>query len=228
MRQWQNLLNLAVNILICVATGFERPLLQDRREGGRHIRIIETGVGPVNAAHATTVAILSGRPDVIVVCGIAGAYPSSGLQVGDVVSASVEIYGDLGAQSPAGFLDMQALGFPVVSTPTVLFNELPLQVCPTRNSVRFVTVSTCTGTENTARHIEARTKGAVENMEGAAVAHVARIHSVPVGEVRGISNMVTNRDTKTWRLHEAAAAAQHAVLKWIETVDEHSLKPLSP
>lgn len=130
----------------------------------------------------------------------------------------MEIYGDLGAQSPSGFLDMKALGFPVVSTPTVLFNELPMQIVPTSHSTRFVTVSTCTGTLSTARDIEARTQGAVENMEGAAVAHVACIHGVPVGEVRAISNMVTNRDAKTWRLHEAAAAAQQAVLKWIETV----------
>lgn len=214
-----------MNILICVATAFERSLLVDRREGGRRVRIIETGVGPVNAAHATTMAILAERPDAIVVCGIAGAYPGSGLTIGEVVSASLEIYGDLGAQSPTGFLDMQALGFPVVSTPTVLFNELPLQVFPTSNSVRFVTVSTCTGTESAARDIEARTKGAVENMEGAAVAHVASIHGVPVGEVRGISNMVTNRDTKTWRIQEAVAAAQHAVLRWIETADKQILVP---
>jgi hypothetical protein len=36
-----------------------------------------------------------------------------------------------------------------------------------------------------------------------------------VGEVRGISNLVTNRDTTTWRLKEAAEAAQKAVLSWI-------------
>ena len=36
------------------------------------------------------------------------------------------------------------------------------------------------------------------------------IHGVPVGEVRGISNIVTNRDTKTWRVKEAAVAAQEA------------------
>jgi futalosine hydrolase len=52
-------------------------------------------------------------------------------------------------------------------------------------------------------------------MEGAAIAHVAHLHGVPVGEVRGISNIVTNRDTTTWRLKEAAAAAQEAVLSWI-------------
>ena len=67
-----------------------------------------------------------------------------------------------------------------------------------------MTVSTCTGTDAAARAIEARTGGAVENMEGAAVAHVAHLHGIPVGEVRGISNIVTDRDTKAWRLKEAA------------------------
>lgn len=204
-----------MNILVCVATAFERSSLMDERLEGKNIRVIEMGVGPVNAAHAVTMAIMKERPDAIVICGVAGAYPSSGLQIGDVVSASAETYGDLGAQSPTGFLDMQALGFPVVSTPTVLFNELPMQVFPTNRSVRFVTVSTCTGSDTTARDIETRTNGSVENMEGAAVVHVALMHAIPVGEVRSISNMVTNRDTKSWRLKDAASAAQEAVLAWI-------------
>lgn len=208
-----------MTILICVATALERSLLDERRERGQRFRVVEMGVGPVNAAHATTVAILEEKPDAIVVCGVAGAYPSSGLKIGDVVSASVEVYGDLGAQSPTGFRDMQALGFPVVSSPRLLFNELPMQVFPTSQSVRFVTVSTCTGTEDVAREIEARTNGAVENMEGAAVAHVAHIHGIPIGEVRGISNMVTNRDRKAWRLREAAAAAQQAVVGWLDAVE---------
>jgi futalosine hydrolase len=52
-------------------------------------------------------------------------------------------------------------------------------------------------------------------MEGAAIAHIAHLHGVPVGEVRAISNLVTNRDTNTWQLKEAAAAAQEALLSWI-------------
>ena len=47
-----------------------------------------------------------------------------------------------------------------------------------------------------AASIETRTAGAVESMEGAAIAHVAHLHGIPVGEVRGISNIVTDRDTK--------------------------------
>ena len=81
--------------------------------------------------------------------------------------------------------------------------------------VRFVTVTCCTGTESGRRPSKRRTRGSVESMEGAAVAHVAHLHGVPVGEVRGISNIVTDRDTSSWRLKEAAVAAQEAVLSWI-------------
>jgi len=102
-----------------------------------------------------------------------------------------------------------------VSSPTPLFNELPMHVFPSDRAVKFVTLSTCSGTETTAREIETRTNGAVENMEGAAVAHVALMHGVRVGEIRGISNMVTNRDTTSWRLKDAALAAQEALLAWI-------------
>ena len=204
-----------MSLLICAATSFEADLLREQTHAWPDVTLVCTGVGPVNAAHAVTLAIARQRPDAIVVCGVGGAYPGSGLAVGDVVCADVECYGDLGAMTPSGFLDMQALGFPVITGASPIYNELPLQVFPLERRVRFVTVSTCTGTEAAARDLEARTRGAVENMEGAAAAHVAYLHDVPVGEVRGISNMVTNRDTSAWRLREAALAAQEAVVAWM-------------
>jgi len=169
----------------------------------------------VNAAHAVTLAISQEPTDQIVMSGIAGAYPASGLQIGDVVCAECEIYGDLGAESPQGFLSMAALGFPVVGGSTPLFNELPMSIFPVTRRERFVTLSTCTGTHDTALAIAARTGGAVENMEGAAVAHVALLHGIAVGEVRGISNFVTNRDKSSWELARAATAAQQAIVDWI-------------
>jgi futalosine hydrolase len=202
--------------LVVVATAFEGALLQQRLANRADVQVVVTGVGPVNAAHAVTLAIVLHNPSTIVVCGVGGAYPDSGLAIGEVASASIECYGDLGAASPTGFLDMQALGFPVVAGASPIYNELPMQVFPTDRRVKFVTLSTCTGTDAVARSIASRTGGAVENMEGAAVAHVARLHNVNVGEVRAISNVVTNRDVKTWKLKEAAAAAQEAVLAWID------------
>ena len=209
-----------MNLVLCVATQLESTILRQELHDAPGVRIIHTGVGPVNAAHALTLAIAASKPAQIIVCGIGGAYPSSGLKVGDVACADVEIYGDLGAQSPTGFLDMKALGFAVIDTQPPLFNELPMQLLPIERRVRFVTVSTCTGIDAVAREIESRTGGVIENMEGAAIAHVARLHDVPAGEVRGISNIVTNRDPRTWRLREASEAAQHAVLNWIKALQQ--------
>ncbi len=202
-------------VLFVVATEFEGALLRERLSNRADAKVIVTGVGPVNAAHAVTIAIMERAPSAIVVCGVGGAYPGSGLNVGDLACAGMECYGDLGASSPNGFLDMQALGFPVVASPTPIFNDLPMQIFPADRRVKFITVSTCTGTDAIARSIETRTGGAVENMEGAAVAHVAHLHGIAAGELRGISNMVTNRDTKSWRLKDAAAAAQEAALAWL-------------
>jgi futalosine hydrolase len=202
-------------VLVAVATDFEGMLLGQRLRDRDDVRVIVTGVGPVNAAHAVTVALMQYQPEAIVVCGVGGAYPGAGLNVGDVVCAHSECYGDLGASSPGGFLDMKALGFPVIASPSPIYNELPMQVFPIDRRAKFVTVSTCTGMDDVARSIEARTGGAVENMEGAAVVHVAHLHGIAAGELRGISNMVTNRDTKSWQLKDAATAAQEAVLAWI-------------
>lgn len=203
-------------MLVCTATDFESVLLRETLGAEQRIRFVRMGIGPVNAAHAVTLAIAQNRPGAIIVCGVGGAYPSSGLQLGDVVAAEVEIYGDLGAQSSNGFLDMRALGLPVVDgLASPLFNELPMQLFPAPQRVNFVTVSTCSGREADARQLEARTKGGVENMEGAAVAHVANLHGIPVGEIRGISNIATTRDKSSWRLEEAAGASQRALLEWL-------------
>lgn len=169
----------------------------------------------MNAACKLTRYLDREAVDTILVCGIGGAYPGSGLAIGRVVCAQSECYGDLGADSPDGFLDMHALGFPVIKRANPLYNVLPMQIFPVSAPVHFITVNTCTGTGDAARAIESRTGGAVENMEGAAIAHVATLFGIPAGEVRGISNLVGHRDRSAWRVKEAAAAAQEALLEWL-------------
>jgi futalosine hydrolase len=195
-------------IVICYSTPLEGAGLP-RSVAGRALRLVETGVGPVNAAFALTRALSASPADAVIVCGVGGAYPSSRLETGDVVCASTESYGDLGAESPDGFLDMGALGFSAI--------DLTLDLFPAVRRVPFVTCATCTGTDARAAEIERRTGGAVESMEGAAIVHVARLMGVRVGEVRGISNRAGLRDRASWRLDEAAAAARQALVEWIET-----------
>lgn len=209
-------------LLVCVATPLEGALLEGALGGtfgeiaGHKVALLRTGVGPVNAAHALTLALAREAIGRVIVCGVGGAYRGSGLAIGDVACADSETYGDLGASSPEGFLDLERLGFPLIEGPPPLFNRLPVDLFPCARRAAFVTCSTCTGTDEAAAAIVARTGGAVESMEGAAIIHVARLHRTPAGEIRGISNPVGERDRKKWRVREAAEAAQRALVAWIE------------
>ncbi len=202
-----------VDLLVCVATEFEGALLRP------HSNVLVTGVGAVNAAYALTRALAREPVRAIIVCGIAGAYPNAfddgGLCIGDTVCAESECYGDLGADSPEGFLDMQDIGFPLIAEAEPVYNILPMQIFPGERRARFVTVNTCSGTEEGANRLASRTGGSVENMEGAAIAHVARLSGIPCGEIRGISNRAGKRDRESWRVQEAATAAQESLLHWI-------------
>jgi futalosine hydrolase len=179
---------------------------------------LRTGIGAVNAAYALTRYL--DRHDVarVVVCGIGGAYPNSGFAIGDVACATSECYADLGSESPDGFLDLQAMGFPLINGPAPVYNTLPMQLFPHAKQVKFATVNTCTGLDPLAAAIEQRTGAAVESMEGAAVAHVAALAGIPVGEIRGVSNMTGRRDRSAWRVKDAAGAAQLALISWIKTL----------
>ena len=203
------------DIVICFATALEGEGLP-QSVAGRSLSLLQTGVGVVNAAFALTRFLSRHEVQAVVSCGVGGAYPGSALAPGDVASAESETYGDLGADSPNGFLDMQALGFPVIASDPPLFNRLPIDLFPTERRAPFVTCSTCTGSGENAARLVRRTGGAVESMEGAAIVHVARLMGVKVGEVRGISNACGDRDRTRWKLREAAAAARAAVVAWIE------------
>jgi futalosine hydrolase len=200
------LYNVPVDLVVCVATELEGALLRP------HLPVLCTGVGAVNAACTLTRFLDREGAKSVIVCGIGGAYPGADLDIATVVCAETECYGDLGAASPTGFLNMEALGFPLISAPNPIYNVFPLQLHPLAHRVPFVTVNTCTGDNASAQTLATRTGGCVENMEGAAIAHVATLFGIPVGEIRGISNAVGNRDRAAWRIKEAATAAQEALL----------------
>jgi futalosine hydrolase len=185
-----------VSLLVAASTELECRLLKDR------VRTVVTGVGQVNMAHALTVEIARARPEQIWVVGIGGAYPGSGLELCDVLCAESETFGDLGVETPEGFLELTEF---VRST-------FPLQVFPLPRRGRFVTVSTCSGTDALAERLRGRTGGDVENMEGAAAAQIAANYGIPLAEIRGISNFTGRRDRAGWKVREAAEAAQAAVL----------------
>ena len=204
------------DIVICFATALEGEGLP-QSVAGRSLSLLQTGVGVVNAAFALTRFLSRHEVRAVVSCGIGGAYPGSGLEPGDVASAESETYGDLGADSLHGFLDMQALGFPVIAGDPPLFNRLPLDLFPTARRAPFVTCSTCTGRDENAAGLVRRTGGAVESMEGAAI--VARRAADGRQSRRSAGHLQRLRRSRSrprWKLRESAAAARAAVVAWIE------------
>ncbi len=85
-----------------------------------------SGVGKTNAAHAATVLLGRFSPSCIVNFGIGGAYPSSGLKVGDIAVAEKEVYADEGVLLKDGLHSFEITGIPLLKVRgRKYFNEFP-------------------------------------------------------------------------------------------------------
>ena len=194
-----------------------------------------SGMGKTNASHAATLLIERFSPRIIINFGIGGAYPSSDLRVGDVAIADKEIYGDEGLWLKDGFHTVDSTGIPFLKKGRrKYFNEFPLHppippsVASRTDLARgggrgvkiksgaFVTVSASTGTNKRAKELEKRFNAICENMEGAAVAHVCAIYGIPMIEVRGISNIVEDRNRGKWDIKTASENLQRLVLGFLK------------
>lgn len=76
-----------------------------------------------------------------------------------------------------------------------------------------VTSSQVTGTRREAEEIAHRFGALAESMEGAAAAHVCALYGLPFLEIRGLSNLVGDRDRTSWQVERAARAAAWAGLR---------------
>ncbi len=194
------------------------------------------GVGKANAAAAAAALLERHRPGLVIVTGCGGAYPGSGLAVGDLAVASDELFADEGVATPSGWLDLKAMGLPLVTRRgRQYFNRIPLSrhgaekamQLAANHGVRlargsFLTVSTCSGALSRGLELAQRYQAICENMEGAAVALVALRYGIPCLEIRGISNLVEDRDLARWDLPRAMETAQRFVLKIVEDLQRPS------
>jgi futalosine hydrolase len=215
-------------VLLIAATELEAKQLRSSR-----FTTIVTGIGAVNAAHALTGYLAThSKPSLVIQTGIAGAYVPAGIPVGSVVLADTEIYGDLGVLTVDGWQPMEAVGIPLVAARDgrpERFNYFPLDGTLVARASRicgslvtrtgpFLTLSIITGVQALGDELHERFGALCESMEGAAAAHVCALHDVPFLEVRGISNLVEDRDREKWRIKEAADAAQAVALRLAESL----------
>ena len=155
------------------------------------------GVGMVHAAlGAARAAAPSGpaRPDLAILVGTCGAYPSSGLRVGHVVEATGHVLADGAAlEGRAALVDAMLQRLDATAT---LGAGTPALVATTLG---------ITTDDGLAALIGRRTGAAVEHLEAFAVASAFAAAGVPLAVVLGVANAVGGQGRAEWRQHHRAA-----------------------
>lgn len=216
-------------ILIMTAVEAEQQAVLRGLDGYEGADVQLAGVGPASAAAATATAlaragqIADGPYSLVLSAGIGGGFAEVA-GVGSLVVASEIIAADLGAETPDGFAGVDELGFgsPRIAVADELAARwaaalreagLPVHHGP------ILTLSTVTGTAETAQRLAKRYPGAgAEAMEGFGVAEAARQFGVPVLELRAISNAVGPRQRELWKISDALQALEQACAKLPEVL----------
>lgn len=188
---------------------------------GREVLLVLTGIGPVNAAQATTAA-LEAEPEISAVfnLGCAGAYAHSGLHAGQAALASEMVLADMGVQTAERLqgLDEVDIAMAGRSSGWPLYNRIPcdpglneliMRANPGLARGAFATVGRISGDPYSAEAVAGRWGAIIEDMEGAAVGLVARWYAKPFAAIRGVSNPAGRRELD---LAAGAEAAQRAFL----------------
>lgn len=190
---------------ILIVTAVEAEAEAVRRglpEAPHGVTVLVGGVGSAHAAAATSRALTldPGYYEAVLSLGIGGAFPGKA-ELGALLLARRVVAADLGADSPAGFLSVDELGFGSSSLDGGRVPGLDAVVGT------ILTVNTATGTDERAAELMERHPTAVgEAMEGYGVAAAAALAGLPFAEVRAVSNLIGNRDRDAWRLDLAFAA----------------------
>jgi futalosine hydrolase len=215
-----------MGIIVLAATSGEAASLE-----GAGAAVVVGGIGAVNTAYALAGCLIGqARPSLVIQTGIAGAYVPAGVEVGSVLIATDEMYGDVGVITPSGWLPADVIGIPLVEARggrPPRFNEFPCDPGLVAAAAaiggplvartgRFLTLSQVTGVRELGDALYRRFNALCESMEGAAAAHVCALHDIPFLEVRGVSNLVEDRDRDAWRIADAVRAAQAVTRRLIE------------
>lgn len=205
-------------ILIVCATEFElQPLLEIVPADENHWASLVCGVGVVETTLSLSRMLeqRKGEFDTVLHFGVGGAYiPASGkgAKLLDICLAKEELFGDFGICHKG---HIESLPEHLVHKSRYFLDadlrKQCIQVVEKKNIAfqqgTFVTVAGVSGTAKRGSMLQGQYDALCENMEGAAVARVCEAFSLPLLELRCISNYVEDRDLSRWKLQEACAKA---------------------
>lgn len=192
---------------------------------GRHeVILVESGIGKVAAAIATTVLINTFKVDAIINSGSAGALGQQ-LRIGDVVVANALAYGDADArafgyvfgqvpQQPAQFIPDEDLAAPIGHAfEEVMSGRLYRGLIVTSDSF----IASQEQKANLLKHFPTALSA---EMEGAAIAQTASFYRVPFVVIRAISDNANGEAGPTFDefIVEAGRRSAEGLIAYLKTV----------
>ncbi len=208
--------------VVLVPTELELARLADL--GGLPVGLALTstcGFGVIAAAARTAQVLAEIRPSRVLLLGIAGTYDEARAPVGSALEFDEVAIEGIGVGEGERFVPPPKLGFPQwpgsqeLGT-SAIFDRIAL-ARPKSNSLL---VTTCAASIDEAHAASRRSRfptARAEDMEGFAVALACALANVPLRIVRGISNVVGDRDSRRWRIPNALAAARGLAIEILES-----------
>lgn len=206
--------------LVVCATEFElQPFLERVNAKKKAWHSLVTGVGMVETTLKLTAFLERQATDIRAVLnvGVGGAYThrKNGAKLLEICLAEQEVFGDFGVCFPDC---IEPLDKHLVHRSSYILDQSLLDMAEGRlreygfrpKRGKFVTVCGVSGSESRGNMLGICHDGFCETMEGAAVARVCEEYSLPLLEIRVVSNYVEDRDVSRWKLSEACDVAGEA------------------
>lgn len=164
------------------------------------IPVFVTGISKTLAAFSAAILIQSEGVAEALLTGICGAYRSSELNIGDVVSVHRDFFADEAVFYKDRLESITSMGFGLPSEGCSVYETLKMLPIVNSNTVSFLD-----GEGEISEIMRKSTDAAVENMEGASFGYVCNTLGVKAFQVRAVSNYCGRRETQMWDINKAFA-----------------------
>jgi futalosine hydrolase len=219
-----------MNILLIAATRKEiEPVIHYLSERiylrkNQHVDVVVAGVGLMDTTYALTKKITRNTYTMAIQAGIAGSFHPI-YAPGMVVTVKEDMLGDLGVREGNEWKDVFDMGLAKDNTlpwknrklcnpHKELLSKLSLEC------VRGITVNQVSSNAEYIQGMKDKYMPVVESMEGAAFHYVCLRESIPFIQIRGISNMVGERNKQRWKMHDAIESLNGELIKFLNQITD--------
>jgi futalosine hydrolase len=204
-----------MQILIIAATSFELQPFLEVVSNYDQCDTLVTGVGMVATGFELGRMLHEKKYDLLINVGIGGCLDRT-IEIGSVIQVVSESFVELGAEDGHNFIPIDQLGYGRSTFTSSLLNDKEIRL-PFLKQGEGITVNKVHGsTESIEKIKKLHPNSLVESMEGAAVFYAADKMTIPVIEIRGISNYVERRNRATWNIPLAIMNSNKALIKTLE------------